>query len=144
MAGGVAAAVPVSHWLVIMTFLAALFLALAKRRDDLLLAATGYNPRRSTGGYSLEFIATAMAVMAAVTIVAYVLYTVSPETLAKHGCQHLYLTAFWVVLGFLRFAQLTLVRQESGSPTLVLWRDRFLQAVVAGWLINWLVVLYVR
>ncbi len=143
MAGGVAAAVPVSHWLVIMTFLLALFLALGKRRDDLLLAAAGTNPRRSTGGYSLEFISTAMAVMAAVTIVAYLLYTLSAETIARHGGRQLYLTSFWVVLGFLRFLQLTLVQQQSASPTLALWRDGFLKTVVLGWLVHWYLVLYV-
>jgi len=142
LAGGVAAAVPVSHWLVIVTFLLALFLALAKRRDDLLLAAAGANPRRSTGGYSREFISTAMAIMAAVTIVAYLLYTLSADTLARHGTRHLYLTSFWVVLGFLRFLQLTFVEERSGSPTLTLWQDVFLQAVILAWLANWYFLLY--
>ncbi|MEW6388178.1 MAG: decaprenyl-phosphate phosphoribosyltransferase [Thermodesulfobacteriota bacterium] len=142
-AGGVAAGVPVSHWLVIMTFLLALFLALAKRRDDLMLLAQGHHTRRSLDGYSLEFIQTGMAVMAAVIIVAYILYTVSPETISKHGTDQLYLTSFWVIVGLLRYLQITLVEEKSGSPTEILVRDRFLQAIIFLWLLCFFLSFYV-
>jgi 4-hydroxybenzoate polyprenyltransferase len=142
-AGGLAAKVPVSHWLVIMTFLLALFLALAKRRDDLILLAEGHNSRRSLDGYSLEFIQTSMAIMAAVIIVAYILYTVSPETISKHGTDQLYLTSFWVIVGLLRYLQITLVEGRSGSPTEILIQDHFLQAVIVLWLLCFLLPFYV-
>ncbi len=141
-AGGMAAQVPVSHWIVTMTFLLALFLAFAKRRDDLGLALQGHNIRKSLSGYGLEFISLSMAVMAAVIIVAYILYTVSPETIARHGSDQLYLTGFWVVLGILRYLQVTFVEQGAGSPTLVLWRDHFLQMVIFGWLGSFYLLLY--
>jgi decaprenyl-phosphate phosphoribosyltransferase len=142
LAGGVAAAVPISHWLVIMTFLLAIFLALAKRRDDLLLAAEGQNARNSIDGYSLEFVSISMAVMAAVIIVAYLLYTVSPETIQRHGTDQLYLTGFWVVVGLLRYLQLSLVENHSASPTMILLQDRFLQVIVALWFISFFFLLY--
>jgi len=142
LAGGVAAAVPVSHWIIIMTFLLALFLALAKRRDDLLLAAEGQSARRSIDGYSLEFVSTSMAVMAAVIIVAYILYTVSPETIQKHGTDRLYLTGIWVVVGLLRYLQLALVENCTASPTKILLQDRFLQTVLALWILSFFFLLY--
>lgn len=142
MAGGVAAAVPISHWIVIMTFLLAIFLALAKRRDDLLLAAEGQSARRSINGYSLEFVSISMGVMAAVIIVAYILYTVSPDTVQKHGTDRLYLTGFWVVVGLLRYLQLALVENRSASPTKILLQDRFLQVVLALWILSFFFLLY--
>jgi 4-hydroxybenzoate polyprenyltransferase len=142
LAGGVAAAVPVSHWIIIMTFLLALFLALAKRRDDLLLAAEGQSARRSIDGYSLEFVSTSMAVMAAVIIVAYILYTVSPDTIQKHGTDRLYLTGIWVVVGLLRYLQLALVENCTASPTKILLQDRFLQTVLALWILSFFFLLY--
>ncbi|MCK9374515.1 MAG: decaprenyl-phosphate phosphoribosyltransferase [Syntrophobacterales bacterium] len=142
LAGGVAAAVPISHWIVILTFLLAIFLALAKRRDDLLLAAEGQSTRRSIDGYSLEFVSISMAVMAAVIIVAYILYTVSPDTIKKHGTDRLYLTGFWVVLGLLRYLQLALVENHTASPTKILLQDRFLQAVLTLWVLSFFFLIY--
>lgn len=142
LAGGVAAAVSISHWIVIMTFLLAIFLALAKRRDDLLLVAEGQSARRAIDGYSLEFVSTGMAVMAAVIIVAYILYTVSPDTIQKHGTDRLYLTSFWVVVGLLRYLQLALVENRTASPTKIVLQDRFLQGVLTLWILSFFFLLY--
>jgi decaprenyl-phosphate phosphoribosyltransferase len=142
LAGGVAAAVPISHWIVIMTFLLAILLALGKRRDDLALAAEGQSARRSIDGYSLEFVSISMAVMAAVIIVAYILYTVSPETIQRHGTDRVYFTGFWVVVGLLRYLQLALVEKRSASPTKILLQDRFLQGVLTLWILSFFFLLY--
>lgn len=142
--GGIAAEVPVSHWLVIMVFLLSIFLALAKRRDDLILNAQGHNNgRRSLPNYNMDFVSHGMVAMTSITIVSYILYTVSPEVVSKHGTNQLYLTTFWVVIGFLRYMQLTFVHQISGSPTAVLLRDIFLQVVLVLWLISFYLLLYV-
>lgn len=142
--GGIAAEVPVSHWLVIMVFLLAIFLALAKRRDDLILNAQGHNKaRRSLPNYNMDFVSHSMVAMTSITIVSYILYTVSPEVVSKHGTNQLYLTTFWVVIGFLRYMQITFVHQISGSPTTVLLRDIFLQVVLVLWLITFYLLLYV-
>ncbi len=142
-AGGIAADVHISHWIVIMTFLMAIFLALAKRRDDLILAENGYNTRKCLDGYSLEFVSSGIIVMASVIIVSYILYTVSPEIVEKHGTTQLYLTSLWVILGVLRYMQITFVEQRSGSPTLILLRDYFLQAVIILWILSCYLILYV-
>jgi 4-hydroxybenzoate polyprenyltransferase len=141
--GGTAADISISPWIVIMAFLLALFLALAKRRDDLLLTDQNGPVRRAIDGYNREFISLAMSVMASVIIVAYILYTVSPEVVAKHGTHRLYITGVWVLLGLLRYLQITFVEEKSGSPTQVLLKDYVLQAVIAIWLVNIFILLYV-
>jgi decaprenyl-phosphate phosphoribosyltransferase len=140
--GGAATRIPISPWIVIMTFLLALFLALGKRRDDLLLTDQGNRVRKAMDGYNLEFISLTMGIMASVIIVAYILYTVSPEVVAKHGTHQLYITGLWVLLGLLRYLQITFVQEASGSPTLILLQDRLLQTVIGLWLINIFVLLY--
>jgi decaprenyl-phosphate phosphoribosyltransferase len=141
--GGVASGITPSHWIVIMTFLLALFLGLAKRRDDLLLAACGPKTRKCLDGYSLEFVSLCMAVMAGVVIVSYILYTLSPDVMAKHGTEQLYLTSLWVVAGILRYMQITYVEQRSGSPTQVLLRDPFIQVCIGFWVVSCYLILYV-
>lgn len=142
-AGGSASGITPSHWIVIMTFLLALFLGLAKRRDDLLLAAGGAKSRKSLDGYSLEFVSLCMAVMGAVVIVSYILYTLSPDVMAKHGTDQLYLTGLWVVAGILRYIQITFVEKRSGSPTQVLLRDAFIQVCIGLWVVSCWLILYV-
>lgn len=142
-AGGVVIGLLPTHWLVLMTFLLALFISLAKRRDDLLLARSSNSSRKSLDGYNLEFVSGAMMIMAAVTIVSYILYTVSPDVIHKHGSNHLYLTSFWVIIGLLRYMQITFVCEKSGSPTQVLLKDVFLQVVMVLWLISFVVLIYV-
>ncbi len=142
-AGSVAGGIALSHWIILMTFLLALFLALAKRRDDFLMFVTdGKLLRKSIEGYNLTFIDTAMSIMAAVIIVAYVLYTVSPEVVQRFHADNLYFTTFFVILGVLRFLQITFVQEKSGSPTKILLRDRPLQMAVVGWLILFGVIIY--
>lgn len=142
-AGGVVIGILPTHWLVLMTFLIALFMSLAKRRDDLLLVRAGNSARKSLDGYNLEFISGAMVIMAAVTIVSYILYTVSPDVVHKHGSTHLYLTSLWVIIGLLRYMQITFVREKSGSPTQVLLKDPFLQVVLGLWLLSSMIFIYV-
>ena len=140
--GGLAAGIWISHWLVLMAFLLALFLALAKRRDDLVLAVDDNGHRPSIDGYNLEFVTSGMTIMATVTVVCYILYTLSAQVMAKHGTEHLYLTVFWVIAGLLRYLQVTLVEHRSGSPTRVLIRDKFLLGVVVLWGLTMFGMLY--
>lgn len=146
-AGAVSANVFVSHWIIIMTFLLSLFLALAKRRNDLVLMESKQdqgNSRRSLAGYNLEFVSMSMVTASSVIIVAYILYTVSPETLAIHGAVNLYLTSIWVILGLMRYMQVTFVLDKTMPPTLVILKDRFMQITVFAWLLNVYILLYWR
>jgi len=143
LAGAIAGDIILSHWIIVITFLLALFLALAKRRDDLLIYLNnGEMVRKSIEGYNLIFVDTAMSIMAAVIIVSYVLYTVSAEVIQRFHTDKLYFTTFFVVMGVLRYLQITFVKEESGSPTKILLHDKFLQGIIVGWLILFGVIIY--
>ena len=125
-----------SMWIIIMTFLLALFLALAKRRDDVLLAISGTKTRKNIDGYNLEFINSAMVLMSGIIVVAYILFTTSAETINKFHTEYLYVTSFFVILGVLRYMQITFVEKDSGNPTYILYKDRFLQVIIISWLVS--------
>lgn len=141
--GSVATGIPLSSWIVVMTFLIALFLALAKRRDDILIYLdTGKKMRRVVDGYNLQLIDTAMAIMASVVIVAYITYATSADSIAHAYNPYLYLTALFVILGILRYLQIVYVFLDSGSPTKVVLKDRFIQLTVLAWIITFTWILY--
>lgn len=142
--GGFATNVTPSHWLVLMTFLLALLMAFGKRRDDVLkYNRTGIAPRHNTKRYNLEFINQAITVNAAVTLVCYIMYTVSPSVQENLHCQYAYLTTILVILGLYRYMQLASVDEKSGDPTKLVLRDHFLQVVVLLWLLSFLFIIYV-
>lgn len=144
LAGGLAASVVLSHWVVLMTFLLTLFLTFAKRRDDVLrMNATGEPPRKNTIRYNLTFINQAITITASVTLVCYIMYTVSPEVIHRFHTHYLYLTSAFVVVGLLRYIQLAVVDKKSGDPTKVILYDRFTQLVVLGWLLAFLLIIYI-
>ena len=135
--------IPLSMWIVIMTFLLALFMALAKRRDDVLIYLdTGKKMRKVIDGYNLQFLDTAMAIMASVVIVAYTIYTTSPEVVARVNSEYLYLTALFVILGIMRYLQVVFVLKDSGSPTKIVLKDRFMQLTLIGWVLTFTWILY--
>lgn len=141
--GSAVTGIHLSEWIVIMTFLLALFLALAKRRDDLLIYLnTGKKMRKVIDGYNIQFLDTAMAIMAAVVIVAYTSYTLSPEVIARVDNEYLYLTSFFVILGIMRYLKLTFVLESSGSPTRIFLRDAFTQITLLGWVVAFIFILY--
>jgi decaprenyl-phosphate phosphoribosyltransferase len=142
--GGAVGNVPIYMWIVIMTFLLALFLALGKRRDDMLIfMETNHMPRKSIDGYNLRFIDASMMVMAAVILVAYLMYTVSPEITTKFKTDKLYITSIFVLMGVMRYLQITMLDENSGSPTDILLKDIFIQMSIAGWIISFFLLVYV-
>jgi 4-hydroxybenzoate polyprenyltransferase len=141
--GSVVTDIPLSMWIVVITFLLALFMALAKRRDDVLIFEdTGQKTRKVIDGYNLQFLDTAMAIMASVVIVAYTIYTTSAEVIARVHSDYLYLTSLFVILGIMRYLQIALVFKDSGSPTKIVLKDRFMQATLVGWALTFAVILY--
>ncbi|HEY9551393.1 MAG TPA: decaprenyl-phosphate phosphoribosyltransferase [Prevotella sp.] len=143
LGGGLSTGVGLSKWIVLMTFLLTLFLGFAKRRDDVVrMNATGMPPRRNTVRYNLTFINQAVTITAAVTLVCYIMYTVSPEVVSNFHTDYLYLTTAFVLLGLLRYMQLASVDQKSGDPTKVLLKDRFTQLTVLLWGLSFFIIIY--
>ncbi len=139
--GGVIANVHLSHWIVLMTFLLALFLAVAKRRDDVIVfMETGQTSRKNISGYNIEFINATIFLMASTLVVSYIMYTVSDEVIQRYG-DFVYLTSFFVIIGIIRYFQITFVKGISGNPTAVLLKDVFLQLTIILWIVSF-VILY--
>lgn len=143
LAGSLATGIPLSKWIVMMTFLLALFLSFAKRRDDVVrMEQTGIAPRKNTNRYNLTFINQAITILASVTLVCYIMYTVSPEVEARTGSRYIYLTTVFVLLGLLRYIQITVVDKRSEDPTKIIFTDRFLQLVILAWAAMFFIAIY--
>jgi decaprenyl-phosphate phosphoribosyltransferase len=137
--------VDATEWLIIMTFLLSLFMAIAKRRDDLLLkSSTGTDMRKSMRGYNLDFLNTMLGLSSAIIIVAYINYTVSPVTVTRLGTHRLYYSSLFVIAGLMRYLQITFVLKKSGSPTEILYKDYFIQATLILWVLSIYAILYLR
>lgn len=143
LVGGAATGIWLSEWIIMMTFLLALFLALAKRRDDVILYQnTGVLPRKNTDRYNLVFINQVMSIVATVTIIAYIMYAISPDVIERFQSRYVYVTAIFVLAGIIRYLQITIVDMRSGDPTAILLKDRFLQLSIIGWVISFLIIIY--
>ncbi len=143
LAGSIACGIWLSPWIVSLTFLLALFLAFAKRRDDVvLMEETGVVARRNIVRYNRAFLDLTLGLIGAMTMMSYVMYTVSPEVVARLGCSYVYVTSVFVLAGVLRYLQLALVDRKSGSPTKVFVYDRFIRCCIMGWLISFAIILY--
>lgn len=141
--GGVTADVAMSEWLTIMIFLLALFMAIAKRRDDILIKQdSGKEMRKAASGYNMDFLNVMLALVSAVMIVCYLMYTISPETQARFHTYRLYYTTLFVIGGLLRYLQITYVENNTGSPTKILYKDRFIQLTILLWVLSFYVLIY--
>lgn len=144
-AGSVIAFIGLSEWIVIMVFLLAVFMAIGKRRDDVLLKLnSGTDMRKSVKDYNLDFLNALLALVCAVIIVAYFMYTMSDEVIHRLGTYRLYYTCLFVMAGIMRYLQIIFVSAKSGSPTKILYKDRFIQITLLLWIASFISVLYFR
>ncbi len=143
LVGGVSGGIEINYWIIIMAFLLALLLGFAKRRDDVvLMESQGEKIRKSIDGYTLQFVDSVLNVTSAITVVAYIMYTISEQTMQRYHSKYVYITSFFVLLGIFRYLQITISFKRSGSPTEVLYKDRFLQLCILGWIICFAIIIY--
>jgi 4-hydroxybenzoate polyprenyltransferase len=143
VAGAVAIGVPISHWLLILTILLALFLALSKRRHELVMladGATGHRPILEE--YSPYLLDQMIAVVTASTVLSYIVYTVSPETTQKFNTDYLPVTLVFPLYGIFRYLYLVHQKEGGGSPSDMLLNDRPLLACVALWATSVAAIIY--
>ncbi len=141
VAGAVVINVQISPWLLLCTVLLSLFLALAKRRHEVVLLADGAaGHRRILDEYSKLFLDQMIAVVTSSTIVAYSLYTFSAGTLPDD--RSMMLTIPFVPYGLFRYLYLIYQRNEGGSPETLLLKDRPLLLSILLWVLAAVAVLY--
>ena len=142
-AGAVVIGVAISHWLLILTILLALFLALSKRRHELvLLADEATSHRPILQEYSPYLLDQMISVVTASTLLAYAFYTVSPETIEKFGSDRLVWTLPFPLYGIFRYLYLVHQKEGGGSPSEMLQNDRPLLVCVALWVMVLSVIIY--
>jgi 4-hydroxybenzoate polyprenyltransferase len=141
--GAVAVRVEISYWLLVCTILLALFIALAKRRHEIVLLSAGAASHRAIlGEYSPYLLDQMIGVVTASTLISYVFYTISPETQAKFGTTWLGLTIPFPLYGIFRYLYLVHQREGGGSPADLLLTDRPLLACVALWALTVALIIY--
>jgi 4-hydroxybenzoate polyprenyltransferase len=140
-AGGFLIGVTPTVWIVACTLLLALFLALAKRRDD-IVRGLEMNHRPALAGYNAVFLDTAIAVVLGSLLVCYLLYTTQVENMARLHSNKLFLTVPFVIAGVLRYLQIALVEHRSGMPTRLAVTDPFMLLTILGWLATFAILIY--
>jgi 4-hydroxybenzoate polyprenyltransferase len=134
LAGAVALDVPFSNWLVVCTLFLALFLSLSKRRYEIqLLEEEAVNHREVLGHYTVQYLDSLNLVVACATLIAYTIYTCSPEVVSRLGTDRLYLTLPFVVYGLFRYLYLLHINTHGGDPARTLVRDKYLMVAVLLW-----------
>lgn len=143
VAGGLAIEVSLSSWLLICTILLALFLALSKRRHELVLLEDSASDHRPIlEEYSPYLLDQMIAVVTASTVIAYCLYTISEETVAKFGTSNLIFTVPFVLYGIFRYLYLIHQKIEGGSPEALIIRDKPLLIDIFLWIVAAVIILY--
>jgi 4-hydroxybenzoate polyprenyltransferase len=143
VAGGLVIHVHVSNWLLVCTMLGALFLGLAKRRHEITLLADGARGhRRILEEYDPYLLDQMIGVVAAATMVAYIIYCASPETHAYFGTEWMVLTTPFPIYGLFRYLYLVHRKAGGGSPSDMLFEDRPLLTCVLLWGITAVVIIY--
>ena len=134
VAGGLVIRVSISSWLLICTMLLSLFLAMGKRRHELvILEGAAPNHRPILKEYNIVFLDQMISVVTASTLVAYCLYTISDETIAKLGTRSMIWTVPFVLYGIFRYLYLIHLRSEGGSPEHLIIKDKPLLLDIFLW-----------
>ncbi|RME49842.1 MAG: decaprenyl-phosphate phosphoribosyltransferase [Deltaproteobacteria bacterium] len=143
VAGAVVIGVGFSNWLLLCTFLLALFLGFSKRRHELLLLEQKANAHRPIlEHYHPYFLDMMISIVTAATLVSYALYTMSPETIEKFETDDLIYTIPFVVYGIFRYLYLVHLREEGGNPSRIVFKDKPLLVNILLWLVSVVLLVY--
>ena len=143
VAGGVVIQVQISSWLIVCTTMVALFLALCKRRHELvILGEEAADHRPILADYSPYFLDQLISIVTASTVMSYALYTLSPDVRAKFPGKRLELTIPFVLFGVFRYLFLVHQKERGGDPARVLVSDPVLISVVLMWAAVVILIIY--
>ena len=133
--GGYAINEMITNWIIALTFILSIFIALAKRREDIQLLLDGKETRRNIRFYNIEILNQSLKLLSVLIILIYLLFTLSPEVIIKFT-DKIYMTIIFVIIGLYRYLYLTLVKNHSGDPTKIFLTDRILQTTIIAWLLS--------
>jgi decaprenyl-phosphate phosphoribosyltransferase len=144
LGGGATAHVSVSSWLVMTTFLLALFLALAKRRQELVLFENGAgNHRPVLDQYTPQLADEMMSLITPAILITYILYALSPEIMARFNSPMLYVTTAFVIFGIMRYQYLVHRVNLGYDPTELIIHDLPLMTAIVAWVFSFYFIIYI-
>ena len=143
LAGSVSTGIGLSFWIVIMTFLLALLIALGKRRIDVIyFRQHDIKLRKVVSSYPIPALNRAMLVISSLTIGVYALYTLDPGNKERIGTDFLFITLIWVIAGVLRYLQLIFLNHSTDTPVQMLLKDHPLKLILLAWGLNFYYLIY--
>lgn len=142
--GGLVVSIAISKWAFLLTFSLALILAIGKRRGELLASEVGITTRKALRGYTIEFLNMALTIAVAITLVSYIMYSVSEEVILNFGSEYVYVTTLFVLMGLLRYLQQSFVYNKTESPTKFLYQDHFVKVMLLLWMSSFFVIIYFK
>lgn len=146
LAGCMVIGVTPSNWILVVTFFLSFLLVSVKRKSELqMLENKAVAHRKVLAGYTVPFLNMLVYIAATVTITAYLLYSIDPKVIGTLHTNRLIYSTLFVFLGIIRFIQISEIQayDGEGDPTTILYKDRFIQATIVGWLIYLFVAIYV-
>ena len=141
-AGAAAVVVEFSHWLLLLMLLGALFLALNKRRAELVALGDASGTRRSLADYSPQLLDQMISIVASATVLGYAFYTIDQETVTKFGTERLLWTVPFPLYGLFRYLYLVHQRASGDNPSEILITDGPIIACVVLWVVVVVAIIY--
>ena len=144
LAGGTATGIPVTQWMILLSFSLALILIIGKRREELIRFST--NPeknREALAGYNIRLTDVLLSISCTLAVICYLMFSLAPETMEKFHPRIFY-TILFVIFGFMRYLQQTLVYNRAESPATMVYKDRYILATLVLWFSIFLLQIYVK
>lgn len=143
LAGGALNSIHSTPWLIILVFLITLFMTIAQWKDNIMLVAYKHQGSKAPAlNYHPDFISTCLAIVSAVIIVTYTIYTIMPATIDKFHAPRLYYTSLFVMVGIFRFLQLTFAQNGAATSHEIMYKDKFIQVTILLWIASFYFIIY--
>jgi 4-hydroxybenzoate polyprenyltransferase len=147
LAGCFAISVVPSEWLITVTFFVALFLVLTKRKSEILILENNAAEHRPVlKMYTLELLNTYTYIVATIILFSYILYTMDPLVIAILNTNKLIYSSIFVTIGLFRVIQISNNKEfdGEGDPTILILKDRYLQIILALWVLSVILFIYIK
>jgi len=142
-AGAVTTNTYLSNWIIVMVVLLTLFLALLKRKDEVILyQKTSIIARKNISRYSLKVLTNCSYILCLCIITTYLFYTLNTEVISRYDNKYIFTTTSFVILGLVRYMHLVNYNKQYANPSDVLIRDKKLLLIILGWVISFYIIIY--
>jgi decaprenyl-phosphate phosphoribosyltransferase len=141
--GGSIGNLELTQWMIVMVFLLSLFIAVTKRRDDVFqYESENKINRKVVIQYTVEYMDKLITITSSTLLVAYLLFVTSESVASRYPSKYLFISFLFVLIGVFRYNQITYVKNKSGSPIKILFKDLFLQITLLLWGITFFIIIY--